>query len=83
MLAVKEVHTEIKDPIKAVLWWVTGQRALAAVARAADGRGPQTELVAAACRHCGVNNAEDLLGCVRHSSVCLQSQQCPHEHAAR
>ncbi|BDA43974.1 probable N-acetyl-D-glucosamine kinase at N-terminal half [Coccomyxa sp. Obi] len=39
-----------------------GQRALAAVARAADGRGPQTELVAAACRHCGVEQAEDLLG---------------------
>ncbi|KAK9915861.1 hypothetical protein WJX75_005370 [Coccomyxa subellipsoidea] len=39
-----------------------GQRALAAVARAADGRGPRTELVAATCRHCGVERAEDLLG---------------------
>ncbi|CAL8469959.1 g9501 [Coccomyxa elongata] len=39
-----------------------GQRALAAVARAADGRGPQTDLVAAACRHCRVDTPEDLLG---------------------
>ncbi len=44
---------------------MAGQRALAAVARAADGRGPRTELVAATCAHCGVEKAEDLLGCAR------------------
>jgi N-acetylglucosamine kinase-like BadF-type ATPase len=39
-----------------------GQRALAAVARAVDGRGPPTELVAAACGHCQVESPQDLLG---------------------
>lgn len=39
----------------------TGQRALAAVARAADGRGEGTDLVEATCRHCNVSKAEDLL----------------------
>ena len=39
----------------------TGQRALAAVARAVDGRGERTDLVEATCRHCNVTKAEDLL----------------------
>jgi hypothetical protein len=52
---------------------MAGQRALAAVARAADGRGPRTELVAATCRHCGVERAEDLLGCVQRL-MCLRTQ---------
>ncbi len=39
----------------------TGQRALAAVARAVDGRGERTDLVEATCRHCNVQKAEDLL----------------------
>ena len=52
-----------------------GQRALAAVARAVDGRGPPTELVATACRHCQVESPQDLLGCVifpQYASHCLE-----------
>ena len=38
-----------------------GQRALAAVSRAVDGRGPNTDLVSAACAFCEVDTAADLL----------------------
>ena len=38
-----------------------GHRALAAVARAVDGRGERTDLVEAACRHCDVEAPDDLL----------------------
>lgn len=79
-----KLHHEIKGPTKALLWWVAGQRALAAVARAVDGRGPQTDLVAAACKHCRVEHAEDLLGCVRHAHMCICNSEkcCPHEVGA-
>ncbi|KAK9823451.1 hypothetical protein WJX72_002863 [[Myrmecia] bisecta] len=39
-----------------------GQRALAAIARAVDGRGPQTDLVELICNFCGVPLSEDLIG---------------------
>ncbi len=40
-----------------------GQRALAAVAKAADGRGPATSLTAALFEACKVSLPEDLIRC--------------------
>ena len=46
----------------------SGQRGLAAAARAADGRGPATSLVQALCQACRVAKPQDLIRCC--SSLC-------------
>ncbi|CAK0779442.1 hypothetical protein CVIRNUC_004775 [Coccomyxa viridis] len=63
-----------------------GQRALAAVARAVDGRGERTDLVEATCRHCGVRDPQDLLqwayaeaGWSRIASLAPAVLQCAEE----
>ena len=43
--------------------WEAGQQALAAIARATDGRGERTALDALVRAHCGVADNKDLLGC--------------------
>ena len=48
--------------------WI-GRRALAAVAREADGRGPRTRLTADVFRHFGVANAAALVHIVYHREV--------------